>query len=283
MQRYSKSIGLLLLTSAIIDGIAVFIVDQKSPFRGNFDLFQMALLALIMSQATLVSIWMALGRAPSSLRMLGAVGVIMLLSGVPLIVSETYHGRVVLLLGVGGIVAVCLLLARARGLRCIHDLDRETGEAGGRKPWQFSIAQLLAWTTALAVVLGLLKWARFFDAFSPELSMSVAGMIFLEPGRALVTFAALWMMLGRGTPIRRFPALVIAEIASFGLPSVLFRMPSAHEIGIIVCFMAVEAIVFVGTLLVFRRIGYRVQWNRRSAATQNIERVPEQTDLPGQR
>jgi hypothetical protein len=285
MQHHTRPIAILLLTSAIIDGIIICFVDQQSLFRGSPDFFGIALLALMLSQTSLVSIWMAMGRAASSLRMLCAVGVILLLSCSPLFVSHNYHGRVVFLLGVGGIVAISLLAARACGLRCVHDLDHESDEAGGRKPWQFSIVQLLIWTTALAVVLGLFKWARFFDAFSPDLSMSLAGMVFLGPSRALVTFAALWMMLGRGAPIRRVPALVIAEIASLGLPSVLFKMPSAQEIGILAWFMALEAAVFVGSLLVFRKIGYRVRWSRRAAATESRERLPdveEQADIRGQ-
>jgi hypothetical protein len=278
MQRQTRPISLLFLASATIDGIAACNVDQSGHFRGMPNLYEIALLALVLSQVSLVSIWLALGRTASSLRMLCSVGVIMLLSCAPLLVSSRYHGRVVLLFGVGGIVAVCLLVARTLGLRCVHELDRDS--KSGHARWQFSIIQLLVWTAALAVLLGLFKWTGFFDAFSPEVSISVAGMLFLGPGRALVTFAALWMMLGRGIPIRRAPALIVAEIASLALPTVLFHMPGRNEMGTLVSFMAVEAAVFVGTLLVFRKIGYRVRWNKRGAATESGVRLPDAGDQP---
>lgn len=133
---------------------------------------------------------------------------------------------------------------------------------------------MLVWTKVLAIVLGILKWAGLFDSFSPGLSMSLAGMIFLGPCRALPAFAALWTVLGQGVPIRRIPALVFAEIASLGLPSMI-RLPGSQEFAGLVWFMAMEAVVLAGSLLAFRMIGYRVRWRRRGMATESCEVASE--------
>ena len=260
MRHHWKSIGLLLLTTVLIDGvIAIIVRGGSSP-----DFSLSAFLALMLSQTSLAGIWMGLGRTPSPLRMLGAIGVIIAWG----FVFNSRNGPsvedvIIVLMIPFATISVCLLLARWRGLHCVDTFDSVSRVESDRRPWQFSISSLLAWTTVLAIILGVFKWLGLL-ASVPHPHLRTAEVLILGPGVALVSFAAIWMALGARSPIRRAPALVLAEAISIGAVC-LIESPHSLDLAIVAWFMTLDAVFLVGSLLVFRMVGYRVRWRKRLA------------------
>ena len=253
-------IGLLLFTTVLIDGLIATIVRGGSSAG-----FQSVCLSRFHAQPDEPSGDLdGAGLTPSPLRMLGAIGVIIAWG----FVFNSRNGPsvedvIIVLMIPFATISVCLLLARWRGLHCVDTFDLVSRVESDRRPWQFSISSLLAWTTVLAIILGVFKWLGFL-ASVPHPHLRTAEVLILGPGLALVAFAAIWMALGARSPIRRTPALVLAEAVSIGAVC-LIESPHSLDLAIVAWFMILDAVFLVGSLLVFRMVGYRVRWRKRLA------------------
>jgi formylglycine-generating enzyme required for sulfatase activity len=241
-----------LLTTVVIDGVIASIL--RCPPLSNATIN--VIVALAVNQMSMAGIWMGLGRTPSPLRMLGAMGVFIawaFLCGPEL--------EAVVLMIPFATISVCLLLARWRGLYCVDTFDPVSRAESDRPRWQFSISSLLAWTTVLAIVLGVFKWLDLIDwILNPRFQMADAVPL---AGLTLIAVAALWMALGARPFLRRTPALVLAEVVSI---STAYVTEEPRVSANIAWCMVLDAVFLVGSLLVFRMAGYRVRW-RRALAT----------------
>ncbi len=273
MRHHWKSIGLLLLTTVLIDGVIATIVRGAGPP----DFSQSAFLALMFSQTSLAGIWMGLGRTPSPLRMLGAIGVIIAWSFLFNYGNgPSVEDWIIDLMIPFATISVFLLLARWRGLYCVDAFDPVSRAESDHPPWQFSISNLLAWTTVLAIILGVFKWLGLL-ASVPHPHLRTVEVVILGPGLVLVAVAALWMALGARPPVRRAPALVLAEAVSLGAVF-LIEPPPSPDLAFIVWFMILDAVLLVGSLLVFRMVGYRVGWKRRLATGNGASSCDERAE-----
>jgi hypothetical protein len=126
--------------------------------------------------------------------------------------------------------------------------------------FQFSIASLFAWTTAVAVLLGLFPYAfqitRQYAKFVPgEFPWTLIGELCL--GQAAIGLAVLWAAMGTGQHGRRAAALVGAFIAAMLLHARWADLATASFTDYSqVCLL--EAALIFAPLWVFRVVGYRV-------------------------
>jgi hypothetical protein len=274
MRHHWKSIGLLLLTTVVIDGVIASIARER---RDSAVFIWAAFIGLMLSQTSLAGIWMGLGRTPSPLRILGAIGVIIAWS---FVFSERHpadiNQLIVVLMLPFATISACLLLARWRGLHCVDTFDPVSRVESDRSPWQFSISNLLAWTTVLAIILGVFKWLGLLASL-PDPHLKIVDVVILGPGLVLVAVAALWMALGARPPIRRTPALVLAVAVSIGA-TCLIEPPQPRDFAVIAWFMILDAVFLVGLLLVFRRVGYRLRWKRRLATGSGASSCDERAE-----
>jgi len=219
MLRHWKPIGLLLLATVLIDGIVIGIVGHLA----TASISGAAFFALMFSQTSLAGIWMGLGRTPGPLRMLVSVGCVIGWSAVASRADglTLSHEWMILLTILFAMITASLLVAKSRGLHCEDASDPASRVVGLRGPWQFSMSDLLAWTTVLATIMGFLKWLGLLDSLPTGFRMSMADVLFIGPGRALVAMTALWTTLGAGSPIRRLPILVLAEAIAIALPCLI--------------------------------------------------------------
>jgi hypothetical protein len=170
----------------------------------------------------------------------------------------------VLLTGQAAAVSLPLLLFRALGTGLVV-LSAKEGEdsTNGPQRFQFSIRYLLGWMTALAVMLGTLKYVGFFD-YVPRDSRTVWFTVIFSGSRAVIALAALWAALGTRWPAVRIIVLLLATTVAFGalwLPEV-----GGPGSAYFVMLYFLEALLLVGLLWVFRVAGYRLSFRSRRQA-----------------
>jgi len=159
-------------------------------------------------------------------------------------------------------VAVLLLAASVRGFRFVATSAPASRVIADDCPWQFTIAQMLAWTTVLAIVLGALK---SMDVFSQDISeMPIPVLLLAGPGRAVAAAAALWAVFGARSAIARGLVMVLAEAAPIGIVCWAWAAQfNIRSIELDAFFAATEAGLLLGSLLFFRLLGYRLERTRR--------------------
>jgi hypothetical protein len=141
----------LVVEHVVLNAIAVAVMmPPVHPGNTLSDVFPYALFMLGPSQATLLAFWVMLGGGRFLWRVLPTVlGVVLYLWWFQRADSEwrmTIIGQVC-------IWGVLLLIARLAGL----ELVRSSTLPSASQPFQFSIWDMLMWTTALAIVLSVLR------------------------------------------------------------------------------------------------------------------------------
>jgi hypothetical protein len=124
---------------------------------------------------------------------------------------------------------------------------------------QFSLRALLAWTTALAALMGMVQITprEFRETFtSAEEALPVCGVF---GAIALLAVAALWIALGARWPV--------ARVTTFGLAAAgavvgLFTLQGSSGFLVILTLPCLYGVWLVGSLWVFRVLGYRLAWRR---------------------
>ena len=220
--------------------------------------------ALIVSQGPLVAFWAAFGRGRPLWRSLAVVFGVMANAwyqqhrGTDFIQDFGQDFAVLLL----GTIWGFLMLARLLGLGLVRTADARCT----LRPLQFSIADMLLWTTALAVVLGLLRWlALDWDwLLGLAIDWGVWGILFPV---AVVALAAMFFALGRGRTLLRavlLPLSIVAGVGMLAVPALLRGQPYGH----LDLWNDAELVVFpaawlVGSLWLLRLAGYRLAWQWR--------------------
>ena len=254
-------IGLVVLATVLVDCAVVVAARRQGDFPHPIPILAWA---LQLSQVSLMAIWLALGKTSGPLRLMGVVGVTALwswaLAALP--AAEDAKVWVVVLMAQTVVVSVPLLAARSLGLRLVDGSSASKAEdtATGPKRWQFSIAYLLGWMTALAVMLGTLQYIASYDSLPFGYLPKSILVVFLV-GRALMAWAALWTVLGTRRSAIRILTLCAAgatTVTITWLANPLFAGGFFYLLGLIL----LEALLLLGLLAVFRMAGYRLRVGR---------------------
>ena len=227
-----------------------------------------AIFALSFSQIGLAVIWASLGRQTAPWRLGGAVLVVVAWSVAlataqhgsrPIDLFSTYWA--VLLSAQAGVILVPLLFLRATGVRLVREAVGDVPEEGpkegseemepGLRPGQFSLGYLLAWMTAVAVVLGLVQSIVFLDLL-PSQSTAWIEIGIMAITASLLTFVSLWAVLGSGPLVLRAITLCTIVGVVAGLFGPLSGMLATSVLWLL------QTILLTASLAAVRVAGYRL-------------------------
>ncbi len=257
----------LLIAAAVIPNLTVLAVFFSPVFRYIFSFLVrspfigLAAVALIFSQGALVAFWVVFGSGRPLWRSLAVVLGVVANTWVQqhrqsdFIQYLAQHRAIPLLCAVWGF----LVVARVLGLGLVRTPDaRRT-----LQPLQFSIADMLLWTTALAVVLGLLRWLAL-DWHRVLGDMDRRGEWAFFVALALVAMAATFLALGRGRPLLRVLLLPLSLVACVGVMEAVCFIAgqpfSSPRLSSDACGVSLMAGWLVGSLWMLRLAGYRLAW-----------------------
>lgn len=213
------------------------------------DLYVYAFFMLGPSQSALLALWVVLGGGRAVWRLLAvALGVIAHSIWIENLNREWLSTTL-------GELAVCgtlLLAARLAGLRLA--IPAEPPVVRGRP--QFHIRDVLIWTAATALVLGLLRCVPDDRRLFPV----IPNIITVLGSLTLVAAASIYAPLGKG---RIAPRVALVPLA-IGLGSALLVASiRSHSFWYYVFLLSLMGAWIAGSLLVVRRAGYRLVWQWR--------------------
>ena len=255
-------ITLLVGATVLVDVVALSVAasDKGAPQWTHPAV--LVLFALSMSQASLAAIWSVLGGRSLKWRLMGLVMTTALWSRcVAWIVDPAriddyacLYGSLLLAQTIA--ILVPLTVARLSGVRVIRldHVNAAGADASGPSRFQFSLREMLSWTTMLAVVLGALRYSVDQHLF-PSYLGDWRQLAVLSLANAIPALAALWAMLGIGRPLLRAVALALATAAAIFAGGTLAEVVSFRAyaaLGIL------QVVWVLGSLWVFRVVGYRV-------------------------
>lgn len=248
--RARRLVAGLIVVHVVLHALALLVC--KGPPAGN-DLFYVAFVALFVAgpgQGALLAIWTVFGNGRFLWRTLSvAVGALLYvwLVGLAERVDEEF---VLCTIGELGFFAVLLCVARLTGLKLLRFSD--VVKAPG--PSQFYIRDMLAWMTALAVLMSAWRCLP-----SDAIQFRGRGMPAGVPvGLAIVAGATMFSMLGRGWVVVRIVSLPLAiGIAAVWLA---WSVGELGRIGFNAILLGVMALWLIASLLVLRLAGYRLAW-----------------------
>lgn len=154
-------------------------------------------------------------------------------------------------------VGVLLLVARLARLRLQRAGSARVEEELGR--FQFSLWQMLVWTTVLAVILSSLHYLpdnlRPGFQFDPALAL---GLLWLG-GLAL---ASVWLAFGKRWLVARVTLLIVVTIVGTAATasSSSTGSPSVNHFVCLCLLLLAEPVLTTASLLVVRLAGYQLTW-----------------------
>ncbi len=264
MRSSGLLIGLLVLASVAVDAMVLVSVGMDRWVPPVWPHPTLGLLfALAFSQVSLVAIWLGLGRRPLPWRLVGMVLTVATWSGaLPWVLRNgpPFHRPTpwaIMLLGLGLLIVIGVAIARTLGVRLV-EIDapaEEPGDGLGRR--QFSLGYLLAWMTAVPIVLGMLQYMipgeLLGDAVQRSLHLNV---VLINGGLAITALTCLAATLGAGAPIWRSILLVVIVAVVIGVEIQLAVTPVAQRTLILMNLSHV--LLLAGSLGVVRIAGYRL-------------------------
>ena len=214
------------------------------------------LISVSASQIGLLSIWLALGRRAAPWRLTALVATIVGWSWLEWLVLGRWHQRGVFFFLMSSL-SVCLILAVARffGLQ-LHNKDVETTEENNLL--QFTLGRLFAWTTSLAICLGLLSPTIHYCADTN--AHNLLGVFVFSSIEFAIILVCLWATL---TDLGWRLLVVLLLIIVFSQP-VIFVIKT-HELRQLLTFYVQQIPLVVGSLMVCRVAGYRLKWKRKNS------------------
>jgi hypothetical protein len=249
-------LGVLVAICAVLDFV-VFDACKTDVFLNSQSWLQSLAFAFGISQGCLLGIWAALGgKRPYQNALIVFLGLI-----VCICVTKDSGGvlwEIWFVLSAEQSINMFIVLIVARttglGLSCLRHEDSNDV----RRPFQFTVGEILAWTTTTAIILGAARYVPRND-FSDY--VYGATMTFVWP---FVALPCIWLVLGKSLLIIRL--LLAASSASLGAIAdchsrytPLVSFPISEYILPSVFF---SCIICTG-LIIVRLSGYRLTWHWR--------------------
>jgi len=254
MKTFPLLIVLFIVASGLVD-IVVWILFSEDTFS---ELAWFLTFGLALGQLGLLAAWLVISSTNIVLRVLMVVAGIGLLS----IFAEQIDDSPALecsgyFFACTVTVAVPLLAARMTGMRLVnthHENNSATSEFTLRR-WQFSLRNMLLWTTSIAIVLGAMRWIDF-SLVNPN------NIVPYCVSFACVTYASLWsMLLVQNVFLRLTVLFVMCPFVGVALSVVAYD--STWTMAMIT---GIQGIYIAAGAAVFRLSGYRVMWAKKGAA-----------------
>lgn len=267
-----QSIELVVFVNLLVGVLAPALIAEG--FYSASGPVRTVLLSVALSQGSLLAIWAVCGGRPTPWRVVAAiVGIVVWIwvLGEPAWVEQDpwWSWSWSLLWGYCVCLLLCqmvpvtglLLLARLVGVGVTH--GSHSGTTTSRPRLQFSIRSLLEWTTALAMLLGTFHYIPedFFISISSLPPWRVLSIIAIVGSGVLIAPAALWTALGTRLPLARYCTLLVAVAAAVATMTLVL---GEDEFGYSLVFGIGQTVWLVGSLWVFRLLGYRLVWRRRT-------------------
>jgi len=266
-------IGLLVAASVLVDLVAWSILRHRWPQLGPSHPAVLVFQSLCFSQVSLLAIWAALGRKATAWRLMGLmVGIALwarLLANTvePEGPLDPYTTVCAVLLLVHAIIVVGpLSIARAMGVGLVHAAaDAAHGRPDAKRPkLQFSLGQIFAWMTSLAVCLGLTKYLVHYEYLS-LFAEEWADVALICVSRATLALSALWLALGTRWPAAR--AAVLCLVVAVAVVTSPRSFSGADVAGFVL-----ETLLLVGSLGVIRLAGWRLVVSTQAAGSDTAKR-----------
>lgn len=255
-------IRLLMAATVLVDLTLCTLAPPESSVWSDW--FESMFMTLALSQIGLVAAWTGWGRTPMPWRLVGLTLALAGWAGMGAAViraSGTNLERASMVAGFLTIYAVAvlviILLARAWGLRSttVAELTAKRDPVPRRPRFQFSLRNLFAWTTAVAVIVG-----GFRHLLGPA---SLRGILWhwtpataLFGGHAVLASVAVWTILGSRRPNER-AAVLCATIGLVMLDD--WNIPHAGVTDLLILVLVHPAWSLL-SLAVVRVAGYRLVW-----------------------
>ncbi len=257
-----------MLVALCCSAIAFFWMPDTEIFGGIF-------LGTVFAHGSLLAVWIALGRGAFTRRcflvflLLATSGTLLVL---PIACDAPSDRSFALVFGgilIGQWLAVqtpLWLIRLAFGWR-LGTLNSVTDDSG-REELQFGIKQLLGWTAAIAVLLGIGRWLigdELHDSDADtvwETVWEIAGFaLVLACSNVLVAWPMIWAMLVRRWVLAwTVVALVIAVAVTFEEPDLFSRVTrGAADAGVFWWINGVHVAWICCSLVVMRLCGYRME------------------------
>lgn len=164
-----------------------------------------------------------------------------------------------------GLVTLPLIIV-AGGLRLISRRSRQAirlvddRDATRVLPFQFSIRHLLSWMLGVSAALGIGNMVRGNGLFAEGFGVLVFGSAFGAIALAMV-WLLVWATLGRGTPYVRLLFVIFASGTLGFIPPYLMASSPDWRYWLWPGLTSAIAAIIAATLLVARRLGYRLVGN----------------------
>lgn len=259
-------IWLLLLATVLVDCVALcmFGTGRLPQMEWPHPVLSV-LFALPFSQVGLAAIWVGLGVPSAPWRLTGGFLVVVCWSialaatlgnDVPAGYTSTHWTA--LLLGQTLAILIPLSIARPSGVRLAGTpaTDPRRGSAAERTPWQFSLGYLLAWITAVAIVLGMVQYTIRYELL-PRAPIAWVEIGILSVSHGGIALSLLWIMLGTVRPTLQI-AMPCSLTLLFVGGSFWLACDSGFRSALGMLFFG-DALLLVGSLWVLRVAGYRVR------------------------
>jgi hypothetical protein len=242
----------------------------------GYDIYpQLALYLMVPAQGTLLGFWIAMGgRKTMPWRACAALGIVVaaVLGRGSLHPSPMPEHASLLSDGVV-LAAATMLVLRVVGLRLTHVAAPEAP----RSPLQVSILEILSWTTAAAVMLGV--WQSVPEAAMQIFPSGWDDMLLLSFAFTILAATSLWLVFGETPLIARGLAfaVLLGPLSFF-----VCQLAGAPQIGRVVFILSVYSAWVIASLVVVRLAGYRVGWRRRGLRQEVASRNASEAGGDGQ-
>lgn len=251
MQTRHVLITLLVLAHVLV-GLVVWSIFGIPPENAT----RVLLGGVASSQVGLLAIWTALGRRATPWRLTALISVVVAWSWIVASLSGKGPDAMYFFLPLAATIAAFLASARFFGLR-LCTIDAEPTNTEDSRPWQFSLARLFAWTTSLAICMGLLSLTvrHCSDGYTSNLSE----LPIITIGSTVIVITCLFMTL---SALRRQMLIVLLVILLLMCVHGVFLTADYTNQRL---FFLLQIPPTIGSLLVCRVAGYRLSWKRKNA------------------
>ena len=250
-QRNDPSLPILILlaVATIAATAAICTLAQTHHFPSPAVIL---LLALLLGQVSLLGVFLGLGTAGGLIRLATlAVGTAVWVA-ILRIAEVPISGELTTLLAVQAIVVALVATAmRSMGICWTANWRLTQPRAGFQLgPGQFTIAQLLSWTTVAAVITALGRQATF-----PSSSVALLGLALMLAGNVVIALSAIWVASATRYFLYRLALLISLAM---GLGWIAGAVVQQIEPGLFGALNVLQALVIAGWIAASRAAGVRI-------------------------